>query len=97
MAKSKALRVDHGPINEDIVDSLTEAEKEWLRSWNRHSEIPGEDEPDAGDEPAVEGDGYEDMTVAELQALLEARGLPKSGNKDDLIARLEEDDEDDEE
>ena len=37
-------------------------------------------------------EGYEGMTKAELEAELEARGLPKSGNKDELIARLEEDD-----
>ena len=41
----------------------------------------------------VEADGgYEDMLKADLEAELEARGLPKSGNKDELIARLEEDD-----
>lgn len=34
--------------------------------------------------------GYEDMTKEELQAELEARGLPKSGNKDELIERLEQ-------
>lgn len=32
------------------------------------------------------------MTVAELQDLLESRGLAKSGNKAELVARLEEDD-----
>lgn len=33
---------------------------------------------------------YADMTKVELQAELEARGLPTSGNKDELIERLEE-------
>lgn len=37
-------------------------------------------------------DGYEGWTKAELSAELEKRGLPKSGNKDKLIARLQEDD-----
>ena len=36
--------------------------------------------------------GYEDMTKDELSDLLESRGLPKTGNKDELISRLEEDD-----
>lgn len=36
---------------------------------------------------------YEDHTVAELKEELEDRGLPTSGHKDELIARLEEDDE----
>ena len=41
---------------------------------------------------AVVQGGYEDMTKDELQAELEARGLPKSGNKDELIERLLQDD-----
>jgi ribosomal protein L22 len=40
---------------------------------------------------APEG-GWESLKVAELQAELEARGLPKSGKKAELVARLEEDD-----
>lgn len=36
--------------------------------------------------------GYEGWTKAELQDELEKRGLTKTGNKDELIARLEEDD-----
>ena len=39
-----------------------------------------------------ESGGYEDMTKDELSEMLESRGLPKTGNKDELIARLEEDD-----
>ena len=35
---------------------------------------------------------YAEHTVDELQEELEKRGLKKSGNKDELIARLEEDD-----
>ena len=35
---------------------------------------------------------YADLTVDELKAELEARELPKSGKKDELIARLEDDD-----
>jgi large subunit ribosomal protein L22 len=37
-------------------------------------------------------DGWGSLKVDELKEELEARGLPKSGNKDELIARLEEDD-----
>lgn len=98
MGKDKGLRVDHGPIDEDIVDSLTEKEKEWLRSWNRHSEIPGEDVPESDDDEADgEEADYEDLTVAELQDRLRDRDLPVSGTKDELIARLVEDDDSDEE
>jgi ribosomal protein L22 len=45
--------------------------------------------PPAGDAP--EG-GWDSLKVAELQEELEARGLPKSGKKAELVARLEEDD-----
>jgi ribosomal protein L22 len=40
---------------------------------------------------APEG-GWESLKVDELKDELEARGLPKSGKKDELVARLEEDD-----
>lgn len=47
--------------------------------------------------PVLEGDGgYEDMSKEELQAELEARGLAKTGNKPELIERLEEADASDE-
>jgi large subunit ribosomal protein L22 len=39
-----------------------------------------------------EADRYAAMTVDELGAELETRGLPKSGKKDELIARLLDDD-----
>jgi large subunit ribosomal protein L22 len=37
-------------------------------------------------------EGWESLTVGDLQEELEARGLKKSGKKDELVARLEEDD-----
>ena len=36
--------------------------------------------------------GYDGWTKGELEAELESRGLPKTGNKPELIERLEEDD-----
>jgi hypothetical protein len=41
---------------------------------------------------AVEGLGYDVWTKDELVAELDARGLPKSGNKPELIERLDQDD-----
>jgi ribosomal protein L22 len=35
-------------------------------------------------------EGWESLTVDELQEQLEARGLKKSGNKDELVTRLED-------
>ncbi len=45
-------------------------------------------EGSAGDEASAEG--YDSQTKAELEAELESRGLPTSGNKAELVARLEE-------
>jgi ribosomal protein L22 len=45
--------------------------------------------PPAGNKP---DEGWESLKVDELKEELEARGLPKSGKKDELVARLEEDD-----
>lgn len=58
-------------------------------------EAPGTDEDvdgvenGSGDEPEY----YEDMTVEKLKEILSERGLPVSGNKQELIDRLTEDDE----
>ena len=43
-------------------------------------------------EESVGESEYEGMTKEELSAELESRGLPKTGNKDELIARLQEND-----
>lgn len=47
---------------------------------------------DYGGERAESGSDYTEWTNEQLSAELEARGLAKSGNKADLIARLQEDD-----
>lgn len=56
----------------------------------------GEDAPVSGESAAsAEGSpepGYEDWTAEQLKAELDKRGLPKTGKKDDLAARLREDD-----
>lgn len=43
-------------------------------------------------EAAADENGYWEMTKVELEEELSSRGLPKYGNKDELIARLEEND-----
>lgn len=88
------------PLTEDEAKSLTKEEKEWLRNWNRHDEIPGEDAPSADedddeDEEDDGGEGYDDLTNDELKEELRKRDLPVSGNHAELVARLEEDDEED--
>jgi hypothetical protein len=56
------------------------------------------EEPEAPVEAPAETEGgeeippYEDWNAADLKAECENRGLPKGGNKSDLIARLEEHD-----
>jgi hypothetical protein len=44
------------------------------------------------DAPALSPGEYDDATNAQLQTELGRRELPKSGNKDELLARLREDD-----
>jgi ribosomal protein L22 len=44
------------------------------------------------DRQATPDEGWESLKVDELKEELEARGLPKSGTKAELVARLEEDD-----
>lgn len=86
------------PLTEDEAKSLTRTEKEWLRSWNRHDEIPGEEAPGGEDDEDTSGAvDYNDLTKDELKEELRSRDLPVSGNHDELVARLEEDDESDEE
>lgn len=42
--------------------------------------------------PAAEDAGYDDMSVEQLRGELAERGLPKSGNKAELVLRLQADD-----
>jgi hypothetical protein len=51
-------------------------------SWSIVGDLPG------FGATTVMTQGYDDMTVAELQAELEARGLPTSGTKAELVERL---------
>lgn len=46
----------------------------------------------ASTEPDAPTDNYDDMTKDELHEELTKRQLPKSGNKDEVIARLRADD-----
>lgn len=74
------------------------AEPEPLGAPSAREDVSLEDVPvsqgGTGGAPAAEAEesDYESYTVDELQAELESRGLPKSGTKAELIARLEEDD-----
>lgn len=76
--------------------------EERLRSVRYTGDIGGESADDiidddaevgAGSEVAAEGTAYEDMTVKQLQAALAERELPQSGKHAELVARLQDDDE----
>lgn len=77
----------------ELSEPLTEEDKVWMRS--RNMEIP--EEAEAEDESADDElpDDYNDWTIPQLKAELARpeRKLPVSGTKDELIARLVEDDE----
>lgn len=59
-----------------------------------NTSLTSDDDPFNGQEPPED---YNDWTVPQLQHELGQRELPKSGNKPELVARLEEDDENDDE
>jgi hypothetical protein len=68
-----------------------------------HDRNPGRDDVDAermfqddggdDDDAVTEDVSYDDMTNDELKDLLRERDLPVSGKHDELVARLQEDDE----
>lgn len=102
MAKYKELRVGHGPVDPDIT--LTAAEKDFLRAWNRQGEIDGE--PNSPDINPLDPNGvadaaadaaagqYDGLSIDDLKEALRNRELPVSGNKAALIERLNDDDDD---
>jgi hypothetical protein len=80
----------HPDIAEDVVGEIK------VESEESELEVP---EPETVTEEELvedeEGASYEDYTVEELKDILRERELMVSGTKDELIARLEDDDEDD--
>jgi hypothetical protein len=100
------IHADRGPTYDPAVSETVAAPVEWSPGSTLHVpagpggaettvEVTGAVVGDAGPElvvPLNAAPAYAEMTVAQLQAELERLGLPKSGNKRDLIERLEEDD-----
>lgn len=84
-------------MNIDFSKPLSDDEKQHLRERGleyKIAEAPAKAaKPAPKDEP--EPDGYGSWTKEELKAEAEERGLPINGTKDDLVARLEADDEED--
>jgi len=68
------------PESEEDTDSDPDAD-----DAKESADAPDEAEP----EPApIAHSHYEDRTIVELRELARGRGLPVSGSKDDLIARI---------
>jgi hypothetical protein len=63
-----------------VVKSNAEAAAEARKAFENRNAVP------------ATTSAYADQTKDQLSAELERRGLPHSGNKDELIARLEESD-----
>lgn len=78
-----------------------EAELQGITITAADDEFVVDETSDAGDggveDDEEEAESYEDMGVEALREELGRRGLVKSGSKEQLIARLEEDDESDSE
>ena len=60
--------------------------------WTHTGENSGGDKIYERSGVSLAGRDYDALTKDELQELLELRGLPKSGNKEELVARLQESD-----
>ena len=98
--------VDDGPTLEEIKaeekaaketqESIDETEESLDLTENQEnesssdSEVGDEASPKEGDTSEDAQPDYESMTVAQLKELLKKEGLPVSGKKADLIARLTE-------
>lgn len=82
----EADEVEPGNIDTTDTGAPTPGRQQHLRGGDGSGLEPGDGSDAGGDTP------YAKMTKPELQDELEHRQLPRGGNKDDLIARLEEDD-----
>jgi len=71
---------------EDVAEDVQEAVEESLESGDSLSEVL-EDAVEAAQD-AVDVDALQASTVAELKAQLKELGLPVSGKKADLVARI---------
>lgn len=77
------------PLTQDQIDDLlTRHPREKVQYW---VQVASGDEFDES-ENDESGEGYGQLTIPELQDQLRNRGLPLSGNKQELVDRLEEDD-----
>jgi hypothetical protein len=81
----------------DVDGPLSESDREYLHSRGQHALVERMDHEYQEPEPEDGGDGepdtnYDAWTVKELQDECEERGIPKSGTKPELVARLREHD-----
>jgi hypothetical protein len=91
-------------VNQDLVQQLEQNRASFERAGAafdedvklidaKLAEARGGEASAPDDEDAAEDFGtgrYEERTVAQLKALAESKGLPTSGNKEDLIETLRE-------
>lgn len=85
VAEAKALDVKADEEPEDLLGASSDAEGD-------QGEGEDAEAPEAPVEEAGKGFDYSSLTVPELGELLKARELTTSGNKPELVARLQEDD-----
>jgi SAP domain len=90
-ANLAAVGAEHGMSVEDgsLVDPSAAPPEPEPEAEEAEAE---ESDTEAEAEPAEAGGRYDSWSKAELQDELTARGLAQTGNKDELVARLEEDD-----
>jgi hypothetical protein len=87
--------ISRGKAQDDEDDS-EETEEEDLTESPVEGADDAEDDSDDSDEDDEEEEDYSQWSVADLRSELESRELPTGGNKPDLVQRLQEDDESEE-
>jgi hypothetical protein len=86
--------MDDDKLRELIAEAMgadEEEEEEPEEEEKEEEETEEEEEPEA-EEGEEEGDGYDNMSVAELKAELKERELPTNGARKVLVGRLRKDD-----
>jgi len=86
-AEEKAAKETQESLNEtqDLLDSIEAEDNDGTTDTQVVDEAPPKDDTSEDAQP-----DFESMTVAQLKELLKKEGLPVSGKKADLIARLTE-------
>jgi hypothetical protein len=93
MISEVSTTMNDATINDaDIATNDTDIETNNADISTNNTDIATNDADDVSDIKIItkDQDPYQDMTISELKAILQERGLPLSGNKTKLINRIKD-------